>query len=405
MNKCPLCEDEEDLKQLFEASNAFVSVAEIQKFPYKKSDNYCKGDLDIEIVQCNKCGYIYNTKFDNNKMQKAYCSGEYITPITLSKTMNSYVKFLRDKIKQYAKKDSIFLEIAPGGCDLLFALSKDSKFIYSVDPSVTPSTLLKDVQNIQHIKGCFSYDVINQKLSHKIDFIISRHLIEHIDTPRKFLEDIVKIIANNGIIYLETPNILNIFESKRFYEIRHEHCGYYQNATLINIMKEFGCELLECLSLYEGQWLGWFFKKNSNFCQSKEDFKVFDETINIELINEKNKLEQLLLNYQKIAIYGGGSHANSLISYLSTNICKKIVCAIDKDKRRHGTYLQNSDILILEPSIENLKNIDCIVMAMPIYEKIVFEKEILKISTEGKIELDIIFTSNIIQTKSQCFKG
>ncbi|HED6077005.1 TPA: SAM-dependent methyltransferase, partial [Campylobacter jejuni] len=68
MNKCPLCEDEEDLKQLFEASNAFVSVAEIQKFPYKKSDNYCKGDLDIEIVQCNKCGYIYNTKFDNNKM-------------------------------------------------------------------------------------------------------------------------------------------------------------------------------------------------------------------------------------------------------------------------------------------------------------------------------------------------
>lgn len=68
---------------------------------------------------------------------------------------------------------------------MLFALSKDSKFIYSVDPSVTPSTLLKDVQNIQHIKGCFSYDVINQKLSHKIDFIISRHLIEHIDTPRK----------------------------------------------------------------------------------------------------------------------------------------------------------------------------------------------------------------------------
>lgn len=66
--------------------------------------------------------------------------------------------------------------------------------------------------------------------------------------------------------------------------------------------------------------------------------------------------------------------------------------------------MQNSDILILEPSIENLKNIDCIVMAMPIYEKIVFEKEILKILIEGKIGLDIIFTSNIIQIKNQCFK-
>lgn len=396
MNKCPLCEDK-NLKQLFKANNAFVSVAEIQKFPYEKNDNYCKGDLEIEIVQCSRCGYVYNTKFDNNKMQKAYYSGEYITPMVLSKTMNSYIKFLRDKIKQYAKQDSIFLEIAPGGCDLLFALCRDSKFIYSIDPSTTPSILLKDVKNVQHIKDCFSYDTINHKLSYGVDFIISRHLIEHIDMPRKFLEDIVKIITNNGIIYLETPNVLNIFESKRFYEIRHEHCGYYQNATLINIMKELGCELLECLDLYDGQWLGWFFKKNNNFYQENEKFKVFDKVLGIELINEKNKLESYLLNYKKIAIYGGGSHANSLITYLSSEICKKIVCAIDKDERRQGTYLQNSNILILKPSIESLRNIECVVMAMPIYEKIVFEKEIRKILIEGKIKLDIIFTSNTIQ--------
>ncbi|MBZ7950246.1 methyltransferase domain-containing protein [Campylobacter molothri] len=304
MNNCPLCESK-DLKQLFKVNNAFVSVAEIQRIP-SKNDNYCKGDLELEIIQCNKCGYIYNAKFDNDKMKKAYYSGEYITPMALSKTMNSYIKFLRDKIKQYAKSDSVFLEIAPGGCDLIFALSKDSKFIYSIDPSVTPDILLKDVNNIQHIKDCFSYNTVNQKLSHKIDFIISRHLIEHINTPRQFLEDMVKVITNDGIIYLETPNVLNIFEFKRFYEIRHEHCGYYQNATLVNIMKEFGCEPLECLNLYDGQWLGWFFKKNNNFCQEKEDFEVFNDSLSINLINEKNKLERLLLNYKKIAIYGGG---------------------------------------------------------------------------------------------------
>lgn len=59
--------------------------------------------------------------------------------------------------------------------------------------------------------------------------------------------------------------------------------------------------------------------------------------------------------------------------------------------------MQNSDILVLEPNIENLKNIDCIVMAMPIYEKIVFEKEIRKFLSEGKIKSDIIFTSNMVQ--------
>ncbi|RTI93893.1 hypothetical protein C3H97_08720 [Campylobacter jejuni] len=90
MNKCPLCEGK-DLKQLFKADNAFISVAEIQKTPYKK----IIGNLEIQIVQCNQCGYIYNVKFDNDKMQKAYYSGEYITPIALSNTMNSYIKIFK----------------------------------------------------------------------------------------------------------------------------------------------------------------------------------------------------------------------------------------------------------------------------------------------------------------------
>lgn len=357
---------------------------------------YCKGDMDINLVQCYECGYVYNENFDNEKMSKAYFNGEYITPKSISNTMSANIKFLKDKIEKYTHEETIFLEIAPGACDLLLALALKAKMIYSVDPSLAPSVLLKDVKNVLHIRDLFNYETIFNKIKHKIDFILFRHLIEHIGEPRKFLEDAVLLLEENGMIYVETPNALNIFDSKRFFEIRHEHCAYYQKNVLINIMSELGCSLVEVLDLYNGQNIGLFFRKN-NATKQKETIEFFDENLGKGFNEELKKLEDCLKNYEKIVLYGAAGHANSLISYLSTEICKKIVCAIDKDKRRQRSYLQNSSILILEPSIENLKSTDCIVMAMPLYEKVVYEKEIKNFLEQGKIKSDIIFTSDRIQ--------
>ncbi|EFQ9482207.1 class I SAM-dependent methyltransferase, partial [Campylobacter jejuni] len=183
--------------------------------------------MDIEIVQCWNCGYVYNKLFDNEKMKQAYFDGEYITPKVISEVMSANIIFLKNKIKKYAGDDKVFLEIAPGACDLLLALLKDFKFAYSVDPSFTPDLLLSNYENISHIRNFFSYQVVKEKINHKINFVILRHLIEHIHNPREFLEDVVKLLEDNGVIYIETPNLLNIINSKRFYEIRHEHCAYY----------------------------------------------------------------------------------------------------------------------------------------------------------------------------------
>ncbi|WP_252972764.1 nucleoside-diphosphate sugar epimerase/dehydratase [Campylobacter helveticus] len=90
--------------------------------------------------------------------------------------------------------------------------------------------------------------------------------------------------------------------------------------------------------------------------------------------------------FKSVAIYGAGSHANSLITYLSEESCRKIKCAIDKDERRVGSYLQNSNIVIKSNAIKNLQDIECVLMCMPCYERIVFEKE-LKECFKGKVIL------------------
>lgn len=387
---CPMCVEQVKAISIFEAKKALVSVGELSREP-KMGGGIGKGVLEIKLMQCPKCGYIWNINFDNQKMSEAYFHGEYITPKAISKTMNANVKFLVEKFKQHSSKDTIYLEIAPGGCDILFELAKFSPFCYSIDPSLTPSLLLKDCKNVSHVRDFFSYEKVAKQLKHKINFIIFRHLIEHICEPRKFLEDVVKLLEIEGMIYIETPNMLNIVECRRFFEIRHEHCGYYEENTLINILNDLGCELVETLHLYEGQNIGLFFKRREIPLKLEKQISLFDANLGKCFQQEIDKLESFLNAYQNIALYGAASHANSLLSYLSEKNCQKIKMAIDKDERRQGTYLQNSCIKVMKPTIENLQDIECIIMAMPLYEKVVFENEL-----KGIFQGDIIFTSNKI---------
>lgn len=61
-------------------------------------------------------------------MQKAYFNDAYITPQNISKTMSSHIINLSQKIKFYIDSDSVLLEIAPGGCDLVRTLAPTCHF-------------------------------------------------------------------------------------------------------------------------------------------------------------------------------------------------------------------------------------------------------------------------------------
>ncbi|MFY4755324.1 methyltransferase domain-containing protein [Campylobacter jejuni] len=96
---------------------------------------------------------------------------------------------------------------------------------------------MKHISNLKHIQGFFNFNISKDKLEYKIDFIIFRHLLEYINIPLSFLKDVVKLLENNGIIYIEVPNIEEIIKHKRFYDIFNDHCGYYQKNVLINIFR------------------------------------------------------------------------------------------------------------------------------------------------------------------------
>ena len=345
---------------------------------------YCKGNDTITLTQCKDCGYIYNSTFDLNKISQEYQNKTYLSRKIVSKAMNDTIKLIKENCLKYIDKNSVCLEIAPGSGDMVNALIHDVKFIYTIDPSLV-SLEIENANNLQHIQGFFNYDILKDKLKHKIDFILFRHLLEHINTPLDFLKDVVKLLKNEGIIYVEVPSIDEFIEHKRFYEIFNDHCGYYQKNILINVLQSLGCEFIDEIFIYREQHMGLFFRKNTN----KLNFKLFDKNIYSSFQENIKKLNNLLHGYENIAIYGSGAHGNTIITFI--NHPEKIKKCFDLDTRKQGMYLQNSSIIIQEPNRENFENLEVIIIAAPLYEE-----EIIKSLREKGYKGDIIATEKDI---------
>lgn len=299
---CPLCKKESEFQEVLLLENVFASgdVFEFNATSQIGAENYAKGDCTMDMRQCLECGFIYNFAFDMPKMLKAYSSEKYYQQLNFTQRTSKTIKDIRDLILRYAD-DNVFLEVAPGHCDLVVELSKSAKYIYTIDPS--PTTQARMPSNIKHIKGFFDAEILRRNLEYKVNFIIFRHLLEHIETPREFLEDIVGLLDIGGKIYVEVPNAETIFKNQTFYDFYHEHVNYFTQNTLINIFGELGCECVDSISLYEGQHMGFVFVKTQNPMETRLKPIIFDKVNFTPKIQEFNSY---LKDYQSISLWGGG---------------------------------------------------------------------------------------------------
>lgn len=328
-------------------------------------------------------------------MLEAYAL-DYYPQKSFTPRLSKHTLSIKDKILSYVGKDKVFLEIAPGHGDLAFALSKEARFIYTIDPSTTSKNYEK-TSNMKHICGFFEKEFLKKELKHKVDCVIFRHLLEHICTPREFLEDIIGFLDLNDVIYIEVPNAFEIFHHKKFIDIYHDHCGYYTKETLISTMNALGCEFIELIELFEAQHIGLFFKKT---CKSKElvlPFVCYDLQLLKHFSLVLESLNKICDSYKNLALYGSAAHAHNLINHLSKENLAKIVCAFDLNEDRIGNYLLHSKIPIKNPYHSDLKSIECILMAMPTHETFAFENEIMTFAREGKFQGDVVKTARGVE--------
>lgn len=173
---------------------------------------------DIDLVQCQECGFVFNRKFNYEVVNY---DDNYENEQAHSSYFQLYIREIIELLKSTGYLSNKIIEIGCGKGYFLNEIMKEGLDVTGFDPAY-------DGDNPRIIKDYFSekYNKI------RADTIILRHTLEHIEKPFEFIHTIAKSNHYTGKIFLEVPCLDWIIKKSAFWDIYYEHCNYFSIQTL-----------------------------------------------------------------------------------------------------------------------------------------------------------------------------
>ena len=311
-------------------------------FPTQKISNLKKKNLNIYF--CKNCSYCFQYPSPSNKQIDEFYKDEYsdlsnYTSLIKNPSIGSLkeeekIDFIINAIKKIKKTKEPLNVAEVGGFDgyALYKISKKfkTKKKILIEPNKFGTKIAKSKGLCVH--NSYLDKFLSKKYNNQFDLVICKHVIEHVKDYQKFSDNLSNILAPDGILIIETPDLDMVFRKGITRVFILQHLNYFSIISLKKIFKN--------LSLFDYKTTS---QENSVITAFKKG-KVKEKTINLKikkkLFKKTLKKSVNLLNIfckknndKKIWIYG----ASSLITDIFTlyNLKKsQIAGIIDTDKKK-----------------------------------------------------------------------
>lgn len=195
----------------------------LEKCPWCNSRNYAFWGKKIRgfiSVKCKDCSLIFvKNRLNKNglvKYYRNYLEGVHQADANLVKQRQRMYELEFELIQRYSKNTNV-LDIGCGGGYFLDIFKKHNYDCYGVEFSGAAA------QAAAKKHKAYKGDLLEIKLEKKFDLIIFRGVIEHILRPRAYLNKAIRLLNNNGLVYItSTPNS-SAFCARLFKENWNQH--------------------------------------------------------------------------------------------------------------------------------------------------------------------------------------
>lgn len=369
INICPVCRSRS--VSIFASVKEALVHCNILWNNRESAINARRGELTLGF--CTKCGHVFNTAFDPEAMKY---TERYENSLHFSPVFQDYARGLAVKlIERYGLYEKDIIEIGCGKGDFLILISElGGNRAIGFD-----SSYIHDRHETSGSKVSFIQDLYSEKYSHfKGDMILSRHVLEHIKTPRSFVSS-MRIATGSrpgAMVYCEVPNFMHTIKELAVWDIIYEHYSYFTPMSLSHLFKNDGFKIERIEESYEGQFLSIEAKPSENPCKATGGDKsgldalmrnvaAFFQRYTEKIAAWKCELERIAVRGQKAVVWGSGSKGVSFLNTLKT--AAQISHVIDINPHKQGKFVPGTGQEIVGP--EALKDIDpdLIIIMNPIY--------------------------------------
>jgi SAM-dependent methyltransferase len=201
----------------------------------------------------------------------------------------------------------------------------------------------------------------------QFDAIVARQVIEHVSDLRGFFDCVDTLLAEDGVLFLDHPDVAVALAMGDCSVIWEEHVNYFTRATMERLLDSYGYRVLDAKRYdFSGGTLAIVAKRgNSGLMAGRGTTGRSDATLYGQAIRAYgHRLREMLATRRAagdtVVLYGVGCRGSTAVNTL--DLAELIDFAVDDQDARQGKFMPGSRLEIRSP--ETLRGADGAVLCL-----------------------------------------
>ncbi len=351
---CRVC-DSKKLLKILSLGNLYLS-------DFVKTNRKPKA-FPLNIFVCKKCLLV---QLDYNAPQKYLYTERYGYKSGINQTMKDELKGIVDQSLKKIKKTSDKIVTVDIGANDGTMLSFYPKSVHRV--SVEPvKKLARESKKYadEVVNDYFTYESYAKHTKNlKADIISAISCFYDMEDPNKFVEDVKKIMKEDGIFVIQQNYLVEMLKKNAFDNAVNEHLEYYSLLALNYLLKKHGMEVfdVELRDLNGGSFRTYIalkgkrrISKNVLRMQALENrLKLTNKKIYKDFAKRIKENKEKIMSFikketnkgKKIYLYGASTRGNTLLQYFGLTP-KYIPYAVERNPEKWGKKIASVGISII----------------------------------------------------------
>ena len=311
---------------------------------------------------------------------------------SMSATMRNSFKKLSDEIKKRFNPN-LLLEI--GSNDGALIKNFDKNKVIGVEPCKNLAKITKKI-DYKTFDKYWDFELAKKiKREFKsVDVIYSANTITHISNLDNVFKSICHILAENGVVIIEDPSLLQCLKKNSYDQFYNEHIYLFSTLSVRNLLSKFSLEIFDIKNLKtHGGSLRYYIKRKKNkkikisinlkkqinreLKAGLDNFSTYKNFTN-RVTKSKQRILKILNNIKernkKVLGYGATAKAVTVLNYCNIN-SDLIQNFTDTTPEKINRYMPGKNIKILQYKKNLLKNFDYVFLGAWNFKKEIVNKE------------------------------
>src|SRR3989338_479434 len=345
--KCQLCNQDDSILFLDLGNQPLAN-----KYPMEK-DFETEDFFPLQVFFCQRCKNVQlGTTISRERMFEDYYYLSSVNP--------GLVRHFNGLAKKIAPARFV-VDIGSNDGILLKPLKQLGIRAIGVDPSINVSKIAND-QGFLTLTSFFNSEAAEKikKDFGKPDVVVASSIFTHVEVPHQFVEDVKKVMVDDGVFILEVEYIGNILENIQFERFYLDRIFYYSLTSLSKLFDTHGMHIADVekiephggslrvvarkngLDSFSSDAVRFFLKEEENTLNLSR-LEEFKHTVDAYLSAFRDKLKEYKEVGLKVAGYRAPARVSTICNYggIGPSLIEFIVDDSPLKQNRHspGTHI------------------------------------------------------------------